>query len=178
MNLGVYNNEPYIQEAGYPQTHNNDAASRALRLLASGLTFHMALEPSMSPDSFGIYMASLSSCYSGRSQIMSSTKFTGFPYLRFKWLKGSLVPTPVSQSPTMKAKVRVPIRQQKIEWRRQQEGVWRWSRREWAPTAGHRNGPDSWDREMPERTGHNPDTGENISQVMREEAKGLDTKAR
>ena len=41
-----------------------------------------------------------------------------------------------------------------------------------------RNGPDSWDREMPERTGHNPDTGENISQVMREDAKGLDTKAR
>ena len=27
-------------------------------------------------------------------------------------------------------------------------------RREWAPTAGHRNGPDSWDRDMPERTGH------------------------
>ena len=51
-------------------------------------------------------------------------------------------------------------------------------RREWAPTAGHRNGPDSWDRDMPERTGHNPDTGENISQVMREDAKGLDTKAR
>lgn len=136
MNLGDCNNEPYIPGAGYPQTHTNDAASRALSLLASGFTFHVALEPSRSPSSLVIYMASLSSSYSGRRQIMRPTKFTGFPYLRFKWLKGSLVPTPVAQPPTMKAKVRVPIRQKEIEWRRQQEGVWRWSMREWALTAG------------------------------------------
>ena len=74
----------------------------------------------------------------------------------------------------MKAKVRVPIRQQEIEWRRQQEGVWRWSRREWAPTAGHRNGPDSWDRDMLEKIGHNPDTGEKTgSQVTRQDVKSL-----
>ena len=59
----------------------------------------------------------------------------------------------------MKAKVRVPIRQQEFEQRRHQEDVWRWSRREWAPTAGHRKGPDSWDRDMPERMGHNLETG-------------------
>lgn len=74
----------------------------------------------------------------------------------------------------MKAKVRVQVIQQETERRRKQEGVWRWSKREWAPTAGHRNGPDSWDRDMPEKIGHNPDTGEKTgSQAMRQDVKSL-----
>ena len=36
------------------------------------------------------------------------------------------------------------------------------------PNCKQRNGPDSWDRDMPEKIGHNPDTGEKTgSQAMR-----------
>ena len=37
-----------------------------------------------------------------------------------------------------------------------------------------RNGPDSWDRDMLEKIGHNPDTGEKTgSQVTRQDVKSL-----
>lgn len=48
----------------------------------------------------------------------------------------------------MKAKGRVQVIQQEIEWRRNQEGAWRRAGgSERIQTAGHRNGPDSWDRD-------------------------------